>query len=1565
MLKHFINKSKKILASAMAVLVMASSTLSAQAYIDIPKEETIPYIIGTEAEEALYGTRIWKFDGTDGSYIDETARKDVFQFQNMTIDATQSGNGVKFNAGSSCTQFEPVTTVTIPAIGNYTLSITAKFWPNATVTVDGKESEPQNGDATLTFKGETKDGTITLNTANNGIWVKSISVICEKPISSEELYGEREWKFDGSSGSYTDETARKDVFQFQNMTIDATQSGNGVKFNAGSSCTQFEPITTVTIPAIGSYQLTVTGYFYSGATVCVDGKESESLSGDKVLNFGGVVKDGIITLVMAGNGAWIKNIKVTCTEGYDPIQSYIENRKVDVWDFGGVEEADSTKYTNYITKDFYDNLDASLFKSKGIFEKAGQYEFGDLTWIHQDSDRIYYNSADNSTGGINSADNKSDKYKYDFKDGYISLGAYYAAGVGSSDGVGGRCVEIKNVLPGDVITAYMMVENADMDLHFLYQGSEGEQDDVVTLITKEYTKQEFIAEYAGTYKLYLNNGAGKPRFLRVTRTPDVLIKGTIDLAGNNLTDYQIVLEDKGSGKRINATVYQDGTFAALVPANTTLTAILTGAKGYGFTDNSKGITTTTTILENISLVVEAKSLSALSGKISGFANDFDLSNLKMILSCTNPNLLKEDVPLEIAKDWTYIAELENGVEYQLTMTGANDYELTEDVVVTLTSDTTKNIAVKTKSEYPVSGKFIGLEADAKVTQVTFVNLEDDYSYTGTVTADGYSGNLRDGDYEIIAPVNGYTMIAHIVVNHAPAEKDLYYVSTAKEELALVPDIYVGYPSGMLEEGAYCYSTVREAVKACAAMNPSSEAERITVHIYPGVYREQVIVETPYLTFVNDNPTQEVVLTWYYGVGYKYYSAGEDGYYNENLAFDKYSQNSVNKWGASVYIKSKATDFRAENIVFETSFNRYMTKEEIEDGAQPDMKEAIRVLREEGLDVTTKSATERACALAVDADRAEFKNCTILGSQDTLFIQLKTHTYFKECFISGNTDYIFGDGDAVFDRCELQWYGYKDQPAGGYITAVQNQAPKGCLFLDCTVTSNKELQVGEGCFGRPWREGAQVVFLNTVLESENMIRAAGWSDMSGGKAENSFFREYNTTLQDGTPVDTSKRVKDTVISAEEAAEIQAEDYFAGWVPYYYEEKKSEVVSVEKFEDLTIEITKDGISKDKILAKVPTSAAVTCASGEEKDSFVVWDDSKLKEIYTKETELILTGMLEEFEDVYVTIKIILILSDESEEPTKPTDPSDPEEPTKPTDPSDPEEPTKPTDPSDPEEPTKPTDPSDPEEPTKPTDPSDPEEPTKPTDPSDPEEPTKPEKPSRPNRPSYDDDDDDDDDSYEEESALTYSEQSKVEAALGTTTVIEDVIESKEGKLVISSKQEIVFFEKDGTLSKEKWQSVDGVWYYFGSDHKAVSGWLKTKDKWYYLNQQNKKMETGWLKTLDGKWYLLDSQNGDMKNGWQMRGGKWYLLDETNGDMKTGWQNRGGKWYLLDSVNGDMKTGWQMRGGKWYLLDKVSGAMKTGWQRTADGKWYYMYASGEMAVNTVTPDGYNVDASGAWIH
>ena len=39
-----------------------------------------------------------------------------------------------------------------------------------------------------------------------------------------------------------------------------------------------------------------------------------------------------------------------------------------------------------------------------------------------------------------------------------------------------------------------------------------------------------------------------------------------------------------------------------------------------------------------------------------------------------------------------------------------------------------------------------------------------------------------------------------------------------------------------------------------------------------------------------------------------------------------------------------------------------------------------------------------------------------------------------------------------------------------------------------------------------------------------------------------------------------------------------------------------------------------------------------------------------------------------------------------------------------------------------------------------------------------------------------------------------------------------------------------------------------------------------------------------------------------------------------------------------------------------------MQTDW-KFIDGKWYYAYSSGELAVST-TINGYNVNANGEWI-
>ena len=56
-----------------------------------------------------------------------------------------------------------------------------------------------------------------------------------------------------------------------------------------------------------------------------------------------------------------------------------------------------------------------------------------------------------------------------------------------------------------------------------------------------------------------------------------------------------------------------------------------------------------------------------------------------------------------------------------------------------------------------------------------------------------------------------------------------------------------------------------------------------------------------------------------------------------------------------------------------------------------------------------------------------------------------------------------------------------------------------------------------------------------------------------------------------------------------------------------------------------------------------------------------------------------------------------------------------------------------------------------------------------------------------------------------------------------------------------------------------------------------------------------------------------------------------------------------------------------GNYYLFEwaKTSeeGKMITGWKQVND-KWYYFNIDGKLLVNTVTPDGYMVNAEGEWI-
>lgn len=102
---------------------------------------------------------------------------------------------------------------------------------------------------------------------------------------------------------------------------------------------------------------------------------------------------------------------------------------------------------------------------------------------------------------------------------------------------------------------------------------------------------------------------------------------------------------------------------------------------------------------------------------------------------------------------------------------------------------------------------------------------------------------------------------------------------------------------------------------------------------------------------------------------------------------------------------------------------------------------------------------------------------------------------------------------------------------------------------------------------------------------------------------------------------------------------------------------------------------------------------------------------------------------------------------------------------------------------------------------------------------------------------------------------------------------------------------------------------------------------------------------------------------KQGWNQDQTGWYYIKTATGARAAGeWMNVGGQRYWFDS-NGYMATGWRTLSDGWYYFLQDTGYMlKNNWMQT-NGIWYYLGSNGAMLTNTITPDGYYVDASGAW--
>ena len=129
------------------------------------------------------------------------------------------------------------------------------------------------------------------------------------------------------------------------------------------------------------------------------------------------------------------------------------------------------------------------------------------------------------------------------------------------------------------------------------------------------------------------------------------------------------------------------------------------------------------------------------------------------------------------------------------------------------------------------------------------------------------------------------------------------------------------------------------------------------------------------------------------------------------------------------------------------------------------------------------------ALHIEGDRANVKNCRLLGHQDTLYAATEnSRQYYQGCYIEGTTDFIFGEATAVFANCIIK------SLTNSYITAAATSPRQkfGFVFLGCKLIA--DTSVTKVYLGRPWRPYARTVFVN--CEMGKHIVPEGWDPWKG-------------------------------------------------------------------------------------------------------------------------------------------------------------------------------------------------------------------------------------------------------------------------------------------------------------------------------------------------------------------------------------------------------------------------------------------------------------------------------------
>lgn len=325
-----------------------------------------------------------------------------------------------------------------------------------------------------------------------------------------------------------------------------------------------------------------------------------------------------------------------------------------------------------------------------------------------------------------------------------------------------------------------------------------------------------------------------------------------------------------------------------------------------------------------------------------------------------------------------------------------------------------------------------------------------------------------------------------------------------------------------------FKTIQAALDAA----PNEAKKPWVIKVRKGRYYEKLVITKPNIHLIGDDRDQTV------------------------LTFDAYSgllKADGKTWGTNGCgtLIVQAPDFKAENITIENGFD-YPANDakDPKDPTYTNAGQAVAVMTDAG------------------ADRSFFHKVRITGHQDTLFTNVG-RAYFKDSYISGNVDFIFGAGQSLFENCEIVTRPRTKPNVNpvGYVTAPSTLISDkyGLVFLRCRLTKeNDKLPAASSPLGRPWHptktfpDGryadpdaiGSAVFIECFMDDH--ITTDGWGSMQGtGKApgeritfapESARFFEYKNT---GPGAKTGGKRRQ--LSDAEAAEYTPHKVLAGWKP----------------------------------------------------------------------------------------------------------------------------------------------------------------------------------------------------------------------------------------------------------------------------------------------------------------------------------------------------------------------------------------------------------------------------------